>query len=648
VSSQLVYVSLPPGSLSGGDSVVIVSSGLVTSEPMANGGFDPLAAYASASDSVAVTVWMGTTHVDVLMAVPEVSPPKVVRTAPPKGRRDIPLNQMIVIVFSEPIDPSTVTSSSVQLITGGSPVAATLTVLPNEPWVVRIAPTAFLAPNATYTIQIDGGVKEVGGLPLGTPVSSDFTTGTSADSVASVAVWAIGGFARQPSSVAVATPGGTVQYTAYEVSLAGDTLLPTTSSPIAWSTSDPTVARIDSATGLLTAVSSGGATVHACTGAICGDGSIIVDVLPSGIAPQRLGDLGAGYSRLFAFAGGYATGYALTTDPDTVNHTQCRHAFLWSAGRGMEDIDDLPGNCYSVGWNVNSVGTVLGYLVGANFIWTRATGMQTLADPDATHGYWSPSRVNEHNEISWGSGTGAVYAFQSPASGLHVNPTPADSAYPVGLNKYGRLAFNSNVDPSTVWVVDALTGSVLRRIQRLDPISGLPHTIVADDINDNDEITGSIDYDTDPKTYRWSPSSGFEILAPVGPGITVWPLFMNSAGDVTLYLDYYRHIGADSLFEARSAIWMANGTVVMLGGLGGTHTFVNGINDNHQAAGHSQVGSNTGPQEAVLWDLNAADVVSGSRSGARVVEIQPRRIPVDAGVVKRPHIKPRKGVQQVQ
>src|SRR5262249_18308878 len=190
----------------------------------------------------------------------------------------------------------------------------------------------------------------------------------------SVAVFAIGGFARQPSSVAVATPGGKGQFTAYEGSLAGDTLLPTTSGPIVWSTNDPTVATIDASSGLLTPLRPRGATVSACTGTICGDGSIIVDVLPGGIAPQRLGDLGGGYSRLFSMGGGYATGYALTP-PDGTGH-QCRHAFLWSSARGIEDIDNVPGECFSVGWLANANGVVIGDYDNGSFIWKRSTGMQ--------------------------------------------------------------------------------------------------------------------------------------------------------------------------------------------------------------------------------------------------------------------------------
>jgi hypothetical protein len=445
-------------------------------------------------------------------------------------------------------------------------------------------------------------------------VSADFTTGTSADSVASVAIYAVGGFARQPSPVAVATPGGTVQFLAYEVSLAGDTLTANSSAPLTWATSDASVATVDAATGLLTAVGSGGATVTACTGAVCGAGSIIVDVLPEGVVPRPLGDLGGGFSRLFAMGGGYATGYSFVTEGG------CRHAFLWSAIRGMEDLGTLPGGCSSIGWNVNSSGVVLGDGDGGIWIWKRATGMQPIAPPDAVQQDWYPSWINDNGDIAWSSGAGNVFAFQSATTGMHIWPTPAESAWVAGVNNIGQVVLSSSfLSPYTAWIVNGTTGQIVTTITSSVKIG-------VQDLNDNGMIIGTANWDVDPTPFRWSAAKGFEYLAPPGPGITPEALVMNNAGDVTIYLISYRHIGTDSLFEGRSAIWMADGTLVMLGGLGGTHTFVNGINDNHQAAGHSQVGSNTGPQEAVLWNIPSGAVATVRGPSASVAPVQPHAV----------------------
>ncbi|MES2169826.1 MAG: formyltransferase family protein [Actinomycetota bacterium] len=46
----------------------------------------------------------------------------VVRTDPPPQKRDVPLNAVVTIVFSEPVDPATVNPGSLQLWRGAAPV----------------------------------------------------------------------------------------------------------------------------------------------------------------------------------------------------------------------------------------------------------------------------------------------------------------------------------------------------------------------------------------------------------------------------------------------------------------------------------------------------------------------------------------------
>jgi hypothetical protein len=654
--SQLVYISLPPGTIAGGDSVRIASvGGSPLSERLVDGGFDPIAVYARAADSIPVAVFRGGEEIGpVFMAVPSARPPTVVRTSPPKGKHDVPLNQLIVIVFSQPIDPATVTSSSVQLTLGGTPVPATLTVQPNQPWVVRLAPNALLAPNATYTIAVNSTIKDASGLALHGFVSNDFTSGTAADSVASVAVFAVGGFARHPSPYAVASPGGTVQFLAYKISSAGDTLTPTTGTPTVWFTSDASLATVD-ATGLAKAIAAGGVVISACSDAICGQGSITVEATVPGITPTRLGDLGGGESRLYGMAGNYVTGWS--TLPPNSNGAGCRHAYVWSAFLGMEDLGTLPGHCSSYGWLVNASGTVIGATDDASnqsFIWTRAAGMQPLPDPDAVNGPWFPGAINENGDIAFTNRDWSMLAVVSATTGAHVYAGPSAYSYVSGLNKSGQLAVSISINnprTSTIdeyatvaYVVDGSTGQIISRLEPHDLVTGQPLTILLQDINDNGMVAGMVDVSGNPDAFRWTAAGGFSYLASQGAGITTRALALNNAGDATVYLISYRHIGTDSLFEGRSAVWMADGTLVLLGGLGGTHTFANGINDNHQAAGHSQVGSNTGPQQAVLWNLSSGAVasVSGSRAsaGKRQPTVAPRVVPPAAPRVAAPAIVP--------
>ena len=404
-----------------------------------------------------------------------------------------------------------------------------------------------------------------------------------------------------------------MQFLAYKISSAGDTLTPTTGAPIAWSTSDASVATVD-ANGLAKAIAAGDANVSACSGPICGQGSITVEATVPGITPIQLGDLGGGDSRVYGMAGSYVTGFSSL--PPNTEGTVCRHAFLWSALRGMEDLGTLPGHCVSFPDAVNASGTVIGTTGDAasqSFIWTRAAGIQLLPDPDAVNGPWFPAAINDNGDIAFQNGSWNMLALVSATTGVHVYAAPAPYSYISGLNINGQLAVGTYAsDPHTVptvtdgtagYVVDGNSGQVISTLEPHDPVTGQPVTIELQDINDNGMVAGMIDFPANPVGFRWTASGGFSYMPSQGAGVTTRALFLNNAGDATAYLISYRHVGSDSLFEGRSAVWMADGSLVMLGGLGGTHTFANGINDNHQAAGHSQVGSNTGPQQAVIWNL---------------------------------------------
>jgi hypothetical protein len=55
--------------------------------------------------------------------------PIVIRTDPPPRKRDVPLNASVVIVFSEPVDASTLDAASVQVLRGTTPVAGAVSLL---------------------------------------------------------------------------------------------------------------------------------------------------------------------------------------------------------------------------------------------------------------------------------------------------------------------------------------------------------------------------------------------------------------------------------------------------------------------------------------------------------------------------------------
>jgi Tol biopolymer transport system component len=179
-STELVYVSLAPGTLSDVASVRIRnrSTGAATpTVPVVDGGFDPVAIPASAGDELALDF----THTSGAVAVsyvkvPPSRPPRVVRTTPPAGRTDVALGIRPAIIFSEPADPRTLTSATVQLWTATEAVGGEVVVRAAEPWVAEFVPDASLEAGTTYQLVITTDVRDVQGDALEAPFTASFTT----------------------------------------------------------------------------------------------------------------------------------------------------------------------------------------------------------------------------------------------------------------------------------------------------------------------------------------------------------------------------------------------------------------------------------------------------------------------------------------
>ena len=113
--------------------------------------------------------------------------PSVVSTSPPFNARfnvptNIPLNANVTVTFSEPMNPLTITSNSLQVSfvsdasQQGVAVSGSLTMSPDLR-TVTFAPTRPLAPSSTYTVTLGSSITDLAGnvfLPL---VGSQFVTG---------------------------------------------------------------------------------------------------------------------------------------------------------------------------------------------------------------------------------------------------------------------------------------------------------------------------------------------------------------------------------------------------------------------------------------------------------------------------------------
>ena len=182
---DVVYVSLSPGSLTSGTEVEVrnLASDVEARIPIAGGGFDPVPIPANAGDTLRFRAFDGfgdSEHERPIIAqwwerVPARSPPDIVRTYPPKGRRDLPVALSVLIVFSEPIDSASA-AASIQLSLGGSPVPGEIAFTAD--WLTAtLRPSAPLSPNVEYVLSVGTGVRDLDGDAIDGAEEVRFSTG---------------------------------------------------------------------------------------------------------------------------------------------------------------------------------------------------------------------------------------------------------------------------------------------------------------------------------------------------------------------------------------------------------------------------------------------------------------------------------------
>src|SRR5262249_17502778 len=103
----------------------------------------------------------------------DTAAPQVVTVSPPSGATGVPVNGVVVIRISEPLNPLTVTAAAVTLSGPGAAIPTALT-LSDSNQVLTIDPTANLVGSTTYTVQLNG-LRDVAGNAL-PPFTSTFQT----------------------------------------------------------------------------------------------------------------------------------------------------------------------------------------------------------------------------------------------------------------------------------------------------------------------------------------------------------------------------------------------------------------------------------------------------------------------------------------
>ena len=174
------YVSMPPRTEPLGDTVTIVrlGGGSATGTRMTDGGFDPVALDAMIGDTLAISVHRTSGATSTTYGVvPVKSKPVVVRTSPPDGRTDVPLNCVIQVVFSEPMDSlSLVDALHLQLHGVGVPGTVSAVTENGGILVARLIPAVSLQPGSSYQVSVTTDAHNPDGTPLAAAVQVSFVT----------------------------------------------------------------------------------------------------------------------------------------------------------------------------------------------------------------------------------------------------------------------------------------------------------------------------------------------------------------------------------------------------------------------------------------------------------------------------------------
>jgi len=179
-STNVAYVSAVPGSF---PDFVAASLRNETKQTglrefqLSDGGFDPVGIEAVVDDRLLLSIIRPNgAAVSYVIVVPPRRNPGVIRTSPSKGRVDVALNVQIEVVFSEPIDKATVSSTTIVLRgPDGAAVDASIN-LSNDGLAATLTPAQPLEQGTGYTLVVTQGVRDLDGDPLIEAISSSFST----------------------------------------------------------------------------------------------------------------------------------------------------------------------------------------------------------------------------------------------------------------------------------------------------------------------------------------------------------------------------------------------------------------------------------------------------------------------------------------
>ena len=117
--------------------------------------------------------------------------PSVSSTNPIDNGTNITRSQQIVFTFNQPMDSSTINSSTFYVMQGSTLVPGTITY---SGTTATFTPTTTLAAGTKYTVTLTTGVKSKAGVALTSNTVRNFTTGGTTSTLAVVNLGAAGNY----------------------------------------------------------------------------------------------------------------------------------------------------------------------------------------------------------------------------------------------------------------------------------------------------------------------------------------------------------------------------------------------------------------------------------------------------------------------
>jgi len=145
----------------------------------------------------------------------DTNSPSISLTSPTNGAQSVSVSSSITITFSEAMDASTINERTITLSMGTGNVPGSVTY---SDMTAVFKPASSLDPETIYTVTVDGGVKDVAGNAMVTPVGFIFITGTvqsptTTTITAPAVTYGANGIVTVTVSSATGTPTGNVSLT---------------------------------------------------------------------------------------------------------------------------------------------------------------------------------------------------------------------------------------------------------------------------------------------------------------------------------------------------------------------------------------------------------------------------------------------------